>query len=190
MNCRPLGKNISDEDDVEALRPIDLMTGFLKPSDEILPPSDTTFEDKFRRGYIYTRRLAEEWWDRWLRRYHAVLLERQNWTEPQQNLREGDLVLLLDASTPPVGRYPYAIVTAVKTCADGMVRSVTVRIIDGRIRTRDIRKIVLLETQNSKDDDTKNEDGDRDIPIHDKLSCAMRLDDEDEFDRGYVNCEL
>ena len=102
MNCRPLGKNISDDDDVEALRPIDLMTGFLKPSDEILPPNDITFEDKFRRGYIYTRRLAEEWWDRWLRRYHAVLLECQKWTEPQQNLREGDLVLLLDASTPPV----------------------------------------------------------------------------------------
>ena len=105
-------------------------------------------------------------------------------------LREGDLVQLLDASTPPVGRYPYAIVTYVKTCADDMVRSVTVRTIDGRIRTRDIRKIVLLETQNSEDDDTKNEDGDRDIPIHDKLSCAMQLDDEDEFDRGHVNCEL
>ena len=99
-------------------------------------------------------------------------------------------MLLLDASTPPVGRYPYAIVTAVKTCADGMVRSVTVKTIDGRIRTRDIRKIVLLETQSSEDDDTQNEDRDRDIPIHDKLSCAMRLDDEDEFDQRHINCEL
>ena len=121
-----------------------------------------------------------------LRRYHAVLLGRLKWTEPQQNLREGDLVLLIDVSTLPVGCYPYAIVTAFKTCADGMVRFVTIRTIDGRIRTRDIRKIILLETQNSKDDDTQNEDGDRDIPIHDKL----RLDDEDEFDRGHVNCEL
>ena len=191
MNCRPLRKNISDEDDIEALGPIDLITGFLKPSDEILPPSDTTFEDKFRRGYIYTRRLAEEWWDRWLRRYHAILLERQKWTEPQQSLNKTlNLVLLLDASTPPVGRYPYAIVTDVKTCADDMVRSVTVRTIDGRIRTRDIRKIVLLETQNSEDDDTQNEYRDQDIPIHNKLSCAMRLDDEDEFDREHVNCEL
>ena len=118
------------------------------------------------------------------------MLERQKRTEPQQNLREGDLVLLLDASTPSVGRYSYAIVTAVKTCPDGMVRSVTVRTIDGRIRTRDIRKIVLLETQNSEDDDTQNEDRDRDISIHDKLSCTMRLDKEDEFDRGHVNCEL
>ena len=69
-----------------------------------------------------------------------------------------------------------------------MVRSVMFRTIDRRIRARDICKIVLLETQNSEDDDTKNEDGDRDIPIHDKLSCAMRLDDEDEFDQGHVNC--
>ena len=190
MNCRPLGKSISDEDDVEALRPIDLMNGFLKPS--FLKPkySGTTFQDKFRRGYIYTRRLAEEWWDRWLRHHHAVLLEHQKWTEPQQNLREGDLVLLIDVSTPPVGCYPYAIVTAFKTCADGMVRFVTIRTIDGRICTRDIRKIILLETQNSEDDDTQNEDGDRDIPIHDKPSCAMRLDDEDKFDPGHVNCEL
>ena len=93
-----------------------------------------------------------------------------------------NLVLLLHASTPPVGCYPHAIVTAVKTCADGIVRSVTDRTIDGCICTRDICKIVLIEMQNSKDNDTQNKDGDRDIPIHDKLSCAMRLDNEDEFD--------
>ena len=78
-------------------------------------------------------------------------------------------MLLLDASTPPVGRYPYAIVTAVKTCADGMVRSVTVRTIDGHICTRDIHKIVLFKTQNSEDNDTQGKD---------------------KFDRGHVNCEL
>ena len=87
MKCRPLGKNISNEDDVEALQPIDLTTGFLKPSDEIFPPSGTTFEDKFQQGYIYTRQLAEEWWDCWLCCYYAVLRECQKWTEPQQNLR-------------------------------------------------------------------------------------------------------
>ena len=46
-------------------------------------------------------------------------------------------MLLVDETTPSIGRYPYAIVTDTKECADGMVRSVTVRTTDGpHTRTR------------------------------------------------------
>ena len=51
MNCRPLGRYSSDEDDVEALRPIDLITGFMEPIQDTLPICDTKINDKFRRGY-------------------------------------------------------------------------------------------------------------------------------------------
>ena len=111
MNCRPPGRYGSDEDDVEALRPIDLITGFMEPSQDTLPTCDTKIEDKFRRGYKYSQRPATEWWDCWLRRYPAIFQERQKWTVPQRYLQKGDFVLLVDDTTPPIGRYPYAIVT-------------------------------------------------------------------------------
>ena len=145
LNCRLLGRYGSDEDDIEALRPLDLMTGFLEPDHETCLPCGAKFGDKFRRGRKYTYRLAEEWWERWLRRYPSVLQERQKWRSPQRNLHEGDFVLLIDDTTPPVGRYPYGMVTKTKKCADELVRSVTVRMVDGRLRERDVRKVVLLE---------------------------------------------
>ena len=72
--------------------------------------------------------------------------KRQKWTSAERNVQRGDFVLLLDDTTPPVSRYPYATV-----CGHENVQrrekyvSVTVRMEDGRVRERDIRKIVLLE---------------------------------------------
>ena len=147
MNCRPIGKQYVDEDDIQPLRPLDLMTGYMEPQDDPLPMWEANPIDKLRRGHKFTRRLAQEWWERWLRRYPQKLQERHKWTKPDRNIQKGDLVLLLDATTPPIGRYPHAIVVGVKMCKDGKVRSVTVRMRDGRVRERDIRKIVLLEAQ-------------------------------------------
>ena len=176
MNCRPLEKYKVDVDDLQPLRPLDLMTGYMEPQDDSLPMWDVEPNDKLRRGHKFTcqlaeewwekwqekmgtqpkngglRRghkftcqLAEEWWEKWLRHYPERLQERQKWTSAERNIQKGDFVLLLDDTTPPVSRYPYATVVGTKMCKDGKVRSVTVRMGDGRVRERDIRKIVLLE---------------------------------------------
>ena len=42
MNCRPMGQFVGDRDDVKALKPIDLITGYLGPSDSDLLPNDIT----------------------------------------------------------------------------------------------------------------------------------------------------
>ena len=167
MNCRPMGKFVGNQDDVKALRPIDLITGYLDPSDSDLLPNETTnIRDKLRRGHQYTRRLAQEWWQRWTNRYLYSLQERQKWRNVERNFQKGDLVLLIDPATPPVGRHPYALVVDLKQCPDGKVRSATVRMSDGRIREQDVRKLVLIEpvtesrTDNNcyTDDDVNNND--------------------------------
>ena len=48
-------------------------------------------------------------------------------------------------SAPARCRYPYGIITDVKTDNDRHIRSATARMSDGRMRNRDIRKFVLLE---------------------------------------------
>ena len=76
MNCRPLGKHLSDEEDIQSLRPLDLMTGYMEPNEDSLPTWDTEPKNKLRRGHMYTRRLSQEYWERWLRRYPLQLQER------------------------------------------------------------------------------------------------------------------
>ena len=73
---------------------------------------------------------------------------------------------------PSVGRYLYAIVTDVKKCNDGLVRAVTVRMADGRIRERDISKLVLIEAANHKSDEAKPDD-DR--------NCASKTETREEL---------
>ena len=73
-----------------------------------------------------------------------MLQSRQKWLEEEPNFQEGDLVILADEVSDR-NRYPYAVITETKTDPDGRVRTVTGRKADGTYRTRDIRKIALIE---------------------------------------------
>ena len=114
-----MGKYKVDVDDVQPLRPLDLMTGYMEPQDDSLPMWDVEPNDKLRRGHKFTRQLAEEWWEKWLRRYPERLQERQKWTSAERNVQRGNFVLLLDDTTPPVSRYPYATVVGRKCAKTG-----------------------------------------------------------------------
>ena len=145
MNCKPLGQYLGDEDDVLPIRPIDLVTGFLKPSNEGILTTTPRKADELRRCHNYTKKISCEWWDRWIASYLPLMQQRLKWTKPHQNFQKGDAVLLLDDTTPTRGRYSYALVVDTKVCKDGLVRSATVKTSDGLLRQRDIRKLVLLE---------------------------------------------
>ena len=88
-------------------------------------------------------------------------------------VQKRDFVLLLDDITPPVSRYPYAIVVSTKMCRDRKVRLVTVQMGDGRVRERDIRKIVLLEAVMS--------DQSADCSATDRNDCITNNDDDEPF---------
>ena len=63
----------------------------------------------------------------------------------------GDLILLCEEEPPRFLRYPYGVITEVKTGDDGHVRSVTARMSDGKLRHRDITKIALIDGGGSDD---------------------------------------
>ena len=177
MNCRPLGKHRSDEEDIQPLRPLDLIMGYMEANDDPLPTWDTEPKDKLKRGHMYTCRLSQEWWERWLRRYPLQLQQRQKWTRAERNIQKGDFVLVIDASTPPVGRYPFAVVVDTKLCNDGKMRSVTVRMRDGRVREREVRKIVLLEASGDYQSTSMTDsNSDGDIHAADEANNSTRDD--------------
>ena len=154
MNTRPLTKHFSS-DSMVPLRPIDLMIGVIPPSSQEESDYISSPGDRLRKGYKYTQRIADVWWERWIREYMVTLQKRSKWTVLKTNLKIGDLVLIDGEVAPSRCRYPYGIITDVKIDNDGNVRSASARMSDGRVRNRDIRKFVLLEGDDAGDDRRK-----------------------------------
>ena len=136
---------LPDKDMLQALRPLDSMTGFPVPVNEVGMQMESDPKDTFRRGHRYTCRITSEWRRQWVAKYLPRLQQRQKWTKAERNLQEGDFVLLLDDATLLMVRYSYAVAMATKTDSDGLVRSCAVKTNNGLIRDRDVRKIVLQE---------------------------------------------
>ena len=91
INCRPLTKSPSD-DGLPPLRPIDLMVGALDPRKNCAPPATSSPRDELRRGHRFTKRIAELWWDRWLKTYVSELQQRKKWRQETRDFQVGDLV--------------------------------------------------------------------------------------------------
>ena len=87
---------------------------------------------------------------KWTNRYMHSLQRMSKWRSDERNFKSGDFVLLDDLTSPPIGRCPYAVVESLKYCPEGKVRSAMVRLSNGRVRERDIRKMILLEPASNR----------------------------------------
>ena len=147
MNTRPLNRSISSEN-MSPLRPIDIMVGVIPPRDQDQLMHKSSPGDEIKRGYKYTQRIVDKWWEQWLREYTRLLQTRSKWTAVHRDLKVGDFVLVPDEPNPGRCNYPYGRITDVKVDKYGHVRSTKAKLFDGRIKERDIRKFVLLEESN------------------------------------------
>ena len=143
INCRPLTKSPSD-DGLPPLRPINLMVEALDPRKNCAPPATSSPRDELRRGHRFTKRIAELWWDRWLKTYVSELQQRKKWRQETRDFQVGDLVILCHEDPPRFLEYPYGVLTSVNKGTDGHVRSVVARMSDGKLKQRDIGKIALV----------------------------------------------
>lgn len=124
INDRPITASSNDPSDVEALTPNHLL---LLKKQPLLPPGLFSKEDCYsRRRWKQAQYLADWFWKRWVKEYLPNLQERQKWNKAKQNLKPGDIVLILDDSAPRnswlLGR-----VLQTKMDAKGLVRQVLVR---------------------------------------------------------------
>ena len=142
VNGRPLTKLSDDPRDAAPLTPNHLL---------LLHAGTTTPPGLFQRNEIYVRRrwrqvqyLADVFWRRWTREYLPSLQQRQKWGKESRNLEVGDVVLILNESTPrsswPLGR----ILDVYHNKQDGLVRSVKLKTSTSVI-IRPVDKLVLLE---------------------------------------------
>ena len=108
------------------------MVGVLEPVDVCGPPTLSSPGDILRRGHKRSRRISELFWERWIAEYLPMMQQRPKWLRASRNFAVGDLVLLCDETCVGYLNYPYAVITDATPDNDGLIRSVTARMSDGR----------------------------------------------------------
>ena len=102
-----------------------------------------------QRQYRRVKYLSSQFWKRWREEYIHTLTLRHKWRKKQRCITVGDVVILKDPSEIR-NLWPLARVVSVKLSADGLVRSVDLKVaLKGGVKsptilTRPITDIVLL----------------------------------------------
>ncbi|KAH8360706.1 hypothetical protein KR200_002664, partial [Drosophila serrata] len=142
MNSRPLGALSQDPSDGEALTPGHLLTGGPLVAAPALRTPDQAGLSCLRRWRLVSS-AKQMFWRRWSREYVLGLQIRGKWHHDQENVKEGQLVIVAEDNLPPqqwlLGR-----IVATHAGEDGMVRVVDLRRSDGAIFRRAIHKLAPL----------------------------------------------
>ena len=140
LNNRPITTASSDPFDLEPLTPNHILLLNIQPVD---PPGEFSSADLYtRRRWKQVQYLADLFWRRWTHEYLTLMQERQKWSKVRENLKKGDVVVIVDP-TSPRSSWPLARILETKPDSEGLVRSVKLKTKTG-ILERPITKLCLL----------------------------------------------
>ena len=147
VNSRPLTDVFVDGDTDLPLTPSHL----LRINHSIgLPPMPTDKSDVYaRRRYRLVQFAADEFWRRWILEYPRTLFPRRKWEERRENIRCGDVVLVVD-TTSPRGEWPLGRVVELFPDKHGVVRIVNVKTKSGTLK-RPITKLCVIVKADESD---------------------------------------
>ncbi|XP_036317351.1 uncharacterized protein LOC118732329 [Rhagoletis pomonella] len=154
LNSRPLYA-LNDENGVDALTPGHFLIG--RPLISIpTPESDINISTLNKWKVIH--KIQRDFWKRWKEEYLHTLQQRNKWKTSQQNLKEGDVVIVKDENTQPA-EWPLGRVMECNPGLDGKVRVVALKLQNGVLK-RPIHKLCPLVTssgsnQEKSTDETK-----------------------------------
>ncbi|XP_057294388.1 uncharacterized protein LOC130622946 [Hydractinia symbiolongicarpus] len=145
VNSRPLCvEAISDANSATPISPLALLT---MKSKVVLPPPGNFEEASLycRKQWKRAQYVLDMFWRRWKCEYLCSLQTRTKWNKNERNFAAGDIVMVQNEDCER-GRWPLARVVAVKTSADGKVRSCSVKLGSraGTILDRPITKLIQL----------------------------------------------
>lgn len=140
VNSRPLTYVSDNPKDCEPLTPNHLL---LLRSNQAVPLGKFKHGDRYGRRWRHAQYLADMFWERWILEYLPTLQFRRKWRIERENFKEGDIVLVMDESTPRMN-WPLGRVTEVYLGKDGLVRSVKLQT-KSAVLVRPIHKLCYLE---------------------------------------------
>ena len=139
LNGRPLTPASDDPSDLSVLTPNHLL---LLRHGETCPPGTFLQTDNYvRRRWRQIQYLADVFWSRWMKQYLPLLQSRQKWLKRERNVKEGDLVLIVENG--PRNSWNLGRVLDVQMDRHNIVRVVKIKTVSS-ILTRPITKLCLL----------------------------------------------
>lgn len=144
INSRPLVEVSLDPRDQEALTPNHFLIGSSSGQIKFVR-TDIQVKD-LKHHWVLAQRLIDNCWSRWLREYLPTLNIRAKWQRPNDPLKEGDIVLILDTNVER-NQWRKGVIMRTFPGSDGQVRSVDVKTSIG-ILNRPARKLVKFSQSN------------------------------------------
>ena len=138
INSRPLTA-ITDESGIIPLTPAMILIGRNYDSYPKAPPPRG---DEIVQRWRYRQELESSFWNRWQKEYLPLLQQRSKWQKKQQELKNDDVVLLVNQDKRQ--KWPLGLVKEVHKGRDGLVRSATIKS-DNKLIRRAINQMVKLE---------------------------------------------
>lgn len=145
VNSRPLTYVSSDLEHPVVLTPNHLLLG-TAAGDAPCTRGHAVDVDS-RRMWRRVNALADLFWRRWLREYLPTLQRREKWNSDVQNVKIGDVVVVVD-NCKPRNQWTKGVIKSVFPGADSVIRVVDIRTNNGVLR-RPVVKIVVLPTDGS-----------------------------------------
>ena len=137
VNSRPIWPHNDGDIDEPPISGNDL----LQPKGLVRQPPELN-EGSPRTRYEHVQKFVTEWWKIWLRNFVPNLRVRDKWWKLRENVKNGDIVLLIDPNIKR-GKWQMGIIIETYPGKDKNVRSVKVRTSTG-IYDRPITKLSLL----------------------------------------------
>ena len=140
LNSRPISEMTADINDLEPLTPGHFLIG---GSLKTLPEKDLSEIPKWKLSrWEYIQQLLQDFWKQWRREFFGRLQQRSKWQSGQCEIKEGDLVLVLDDQRPP-SMWLMARVEKVHPGQDKITRVATIKTQHGTF-TRPVIKLCQL----------------------------------------------
>ena len=146
MNSRPLSYEGTDPRDEPVLTPSHFLIGQL--GGQLAPQVTDELAFNPRNRWRLIQNLVKIFWKRWREEFLATLNTRKKWREKKDNLKVGDVVLVVDQNAPR-GQWPLGRVEEVFPGQDGRVRVVQVST-RGHKFTRPITRLCPLNVSDDR----------------------------------------
>ena len=146
MNSRPLSYEGTDPRDEPVLTPSHFLIGQL--GGQLAPQVTDELAFNPRNRWRLIQNLVKIFWKRWREEFLATLNTRKKWREKEDNLKVGDVVLVVDQNAPR-GQWPLGRVEEVFPGKDGRVRVVQVST-RGHKFTRPITRLCPLNVSDDR----------------------------------------
>ncbi|GFV18965.1 integrase catalytic domain-containing protein [Trichonephila clavipes] len=140
LNSRPLCPLSSNSDDLNALTPAHFLIG--RSMTSVVEPNLIQLKENALKKWQRITRLVQLIWNKWHRCYLSELQQRNKWQFKKQNVKVGDLVVLIEDNMPTF-KWPLGRITEIYSGSDALIRVVKVKTQFGEYK-RAISRVCLL----------------------------------------------